>query len=120
MSLFDLTSLFNIIGAIAVVGSVVYLALQVRLAQQVQQAFMHQARVERVTAASIAFLDPEVANLIAKIGSEAPELTAKEVVQLLYFFRIQITAHEDALWQARAGFLNPAAVEATTLTTRRL
>jgi hypothetical protein len=47
-------------------------------------------------------------------------MSAQEIMQLIYFMRIQITAHEDAMWQGEAGFLDEQARETTFLTTRRL
>ena len=120
MTLTDLANIGGFVNGIAVIISLIYLALQVRHAQRTQRAAMHQARVERVTNASIAFLSPEVAALIAKAGTQPTTLAPQEVVQLLYFLRIQVAALDDFAWQAEAGFLDAPSLETTVLTTKRL
>ena len=120
MNLADLASIGNFVSGVAVVFSLIYLGLQVRHAQRAQRALMHQARVDRVTNASLAFAQGDVADVLAKAAAHPVELSSGEVMRLFYFVRIQVLAVDDALWQFDAGFLDAPSLETTLLTMRRL
>lgn len=118
MTLEQISDASQAIAAAAVVASLIYLGLQVRQAERNQRAFMHQARADRVTSASLRFSERDIAEIIDKAGKA--ELTSSEVIQLYYFLRVQIVALDDALWQEQAGMLDADAAQTVKLTTARL
>jgi hypothetical protein len=120
MNLSDFANIGSLINGLAVLASLIYLSAQVRHAQRTQQAAMHQSRVERVTNVSLAFTQPDCANVLAKAASGAVDFSATEVLQLFYVVRIQVLALDDAFWQADAGFLDEPSLQTTVLTMKRL
>ena len=120
MTLSDIAVIGNIVSDIAVVASLIYLSLQVRQAEKNQRAIVHQTRVDRTTNASLAFSQPEMAQLIAKVAAPAPDFSADEVVRLYYYLRVQLVAFDDTLRQHDAGFLDETYFETTRLNTARM
>ena len=120
MTLSDFVTIGNFVSDLAVVASLVYLSLQVRQAEKNQRAIVHQTRVDRVTNTSLAFSQPEMAKLLAKVAAPDAEPSADEVIQLLYCLRTQMVAFDDALWQHDAGLLDKIYFETTRLNTARM
>jgi hypothetical protein len=120
MTLSDFAVIGNIVSDVAVVASLVYLSLQVRQAEKNQRAIVHQTRVDRVTNTALAFSQPEMAKLLAKVAAPLTELSAEEVVRLLHCLRTQMVAFDDALWQHDAGLLDKIYFETTRLNTARM
>ena len=120
MTLSDIVTIGNFVSDIAVVTSLVYLSLQVRQAEKNQRAIVHQTRVDRVTNTSLAFSQPVMARLMAKVAAPTPDLSADEVIQLLHCLRAQMVAFDDALWQHDAGLLDEIYFETTRLNTARM
>ena len=120
MTLHDLADLGSLVNGLAILASLVFLGFQVNHALRAQKAAMHQARVERVTNVSLAFVPPGVSDILAKAASGATDFSAGEVLQLFHIIRIQVLALDDAFWQADAGFLDAPSLETTILTMKRL
>lgn len=119
MNLSDLASLGSFISGIAVVISLIYLALQIRHAQKTQRALMHQARTERLVNAAMASMQPEIADVVAKMV-HGGEMTPREVLQAYYYMRVQVCVVEDALWQHDAGFLDKESRDTAVLNLQRV
>ncbi len=119
MTLTDLASIGSFVSGIAVVVSLIYLAIQVRQAQKTQRALMHQARAERIVNASLAAMQPDIADTVTKIIAGA-ELSPRERLQSYYYMRVQVAVVEDALWQYDAGFLDKESLDTAVLNLRRV
>ena len=119
MTLSDLASIGSFVSGVAVVVSLVYLALQVRHSERTQRALMHQARAERIINASLASMQPEIAETVSKMVSGV-ELSSREQLQAYYYMRIQVAVVEDALWQHEAGFLDRESLDTAVLNLQRV
>ena len=119
MTFTDLASIGSFVSGIAVVISLIYLALQVRHAQKTQRALMHQARTERVVNACLASMQPDLADVVAKMIA-GEDLSQREKMQAYYYMRIQVAIVEDAVWQCEAGFLDKGSLDTAILNLQRV
>lgn len=111
MTLEQISYLSQSIAAFAVVISLIYLAVQVRQTERNQRAMMQQVRTDRGILLSMAFAEPSMAGLLAKLALDDPDLTPQEQAQLIVYVRSLALNLLDAHALHAMSFLSNEAFE---------